>query len=64
MNQTSVLVVENDPTLCETLCDTLEMAGYAVQTASEGQAALSVLERHTIGMVVSDVQMRLWMGIS
>ncbi|MFC1602448.1 sigma-54-dependent transcriptional regulator [Pseudomonadota bacterium] len=58
MNQTSVLVVENDPTLCETLCDTLEMAGYAVQTASEGQAALSVLEHHAIGMVVSDVQMR------
>jgi len=58
MNQTSVLVVENDPTLCETLCDTLEMAGYAVQTASEGQAALNVLERHAIGMVVSDVQMR------
>ncbi len=58
MNQTSVLVVENDPTLCETLCDTLEMAGYDVQTAGEGQAALNVLERHSIGMVVSDVQMR------
>ncbi len=58
MNQTSVLIVENDPTLCETLCDTLEMAGYAVQTASEGQAALNVLEHHPIGMVVSDVQMR------
>ena len=58
MKKTSVLVVENDPTLCETLCDTLEMAGYTVQTAGDGQAALSVLERHTIGMVVSDVQMR------
>jgi len=58
MNQTTVLVVENDPTLCETLCDTLEMAGYSVQTAAEGRAALNVLERHTIDMVVSDVQMR------
>jgi len=58
MSQTSVLVVENDPTLCETLCDTLEMAGYNVQAAEEGQAALNVLEHHSIGMVVSDVQMR------
>ena len=58
MSQASVLVVEDDPTLCETLCDTLEMAGYEVQTAGEGQAALNLLERHSIGMVVSDVQMR------
>ncbi len=58
MKQTAVLVVENDPTLCETLCDTLEMAGYAVQTASDGQAALHVLERHPIGIIISDVQMR------
>ena len=58
MKQTSVLVVENDPTLCETLCDTLEMAGYAVQTASDGQAALHVLEHHSISIVISDVQMR------
>jgi len=58
MKQTSVLVVENDPTLCETLCDTLEMAGYDVQAVGDGQAALNVLERHAIGMVISDVQMR------
>ncbi|HEC16225.1 MAG TPA: sigma-54-dependent Fis family transcriptional regulator [Sedimenticola sp.] len=58
MSQASVLVVEDDPTLCETLCDTLEMAGYEVRTAGEGQAALNLLERHAIGMVVSDVQMR------
>ncbi len=58
MSQISVLVVEDDPTLCEVLCDTLEMAGYAVETASEGEAALRLLERQPIGMVVSDVQMR------
>ncbi len=58
MNQASVLVVEDDPSLREALCDTLEMAGYPVQRAEEGQAALALLEKHRIGMVVSDVQMR------
>ncbi len=58
MSQTMVLVVEDDPTLCETLCDTLEMAGYAVQRAAEGETALNVLAQHPIGMVISDVQMR------
>ncbi|VAX05852.1 Flagellar two-component response regulator FleR [hydrothermal vent metagenome] len=58
MSQTSILVVEDDPTLCEALCDTLEIGGYMVKTAADGKAALGVLEQYPVSMIVSDVQMR------
>jgi two-component system response regulator FlrC len=54
----TVLIVEDDPALREALSDTLELAGYPVQSASEGGAALDILAQQSVGMVVSDVQMR------
>lgn len=58
MNQATVLVVEDDPSLREALGDTLELAGYSVMTAEDGESALGVLSNERVGMVVSDVQMR------
>ncbi len=58
MSQATVLVVEDDPSLREALRDTLELGGYQVETAADGQAALECLDSHPVGMVVSDVQMR------
>jgi two-component system response regulator FlrC len=58
MSQALVLVVEDDPDLREALCDTLELAGYDVASASDGGAALEILDQRVVGMVVSDVQMR------
>jgi len=57
MNPATVLIVEDDPGLREALCDTLELAGYTVVAATDGPAALELMERSPIGMVVSDVQM-------
>ena len=59
MSHGSILVVEDDPTLREALCETLELAGYPVLAAADGNAALHVLERQPRGvsMVLSDVQM-------
>lgn len=57
MNPATVLIVEDDPGLREALCDTLELAGYTVAAATDGPAALELMERSPIGMVVSDVQM-------
>ncbi len=54
----TVLIVEDDPALQEALCDTLEMAGYAVERAADGEEALDIMQQTFIGMVVSDVQMR------
>jgi two-component system, response regulator FlrC len=58
MSLATVLIVEDDPSLREALSDTLELAGYPVRVAEEGHAALEIMQRETVGMVVSDVQMR------
>ncbi len=61
MSLSTVLVVEDDASLREALCDTLQQAGYGVAAAADGRAALEVLSDSQrgpgIGMVVSDVQM-------
>ncbi len=58
MSQATVLVAEDDPTLREALCETLELAGYQVESASDGKSALEIMQQRPVGMVVSDVQMR------
>ena len=57
MKKSRVLVVEDDATLREALCDTLEFAGFSVVHACDGKQALEVLRRERVGLVVSDVQM-------
>ncbi|UTW46376.1 sigma-54-dependent Fis family transcriptional regulator [bacterium SCSIO 12696] len=52
-----VLVVEDDATLREALCDTLEFAGFSVLCCEDGKCALEVLRTERVGLVVSDVQM-------
>ena len=58
MSYSTVLVVEDDISLREALCDTLDLAGYDVATAEDGSAALNVLSSQEIGLVISDVQMK------
>ncbi|HFD78863.1 MAG TPA: sigma-54-dependent Fis family transcriptional regulator [Gammaproteobacteria bacterium] len=57
MSQATVLIVEDDADLREALCATVELAGFAVRSAENGKQALGVIERHPVGLVVSDVQM-------
>ncbi|OQX30241.1 MAG: sigma-54-dependent Fis family transcriptional regulator [Candidatus Sedimenticola endophacoides] len=57
MRREMVLVVEDDPALREALSDTLELAGYGVITAADGESALEAMRQTQVGMVVSDVQM-------
>ena len=58
-----VLVVEDDPNLREAVCDTLELAGQAVVSASGGEEALKLLGAHSVALVVSDVRMMPMDGI-
>ncbi len=58
MSYSTVLVVEDDSSLREALCDTLDLAGYDVATAENGRAALNVMSTQDIGLVISDVQMK------
>lgn len=57
MSQKTILIVEDDKDLREALCDTLELAGFAVAAAADGSSAIELLDQH-VGMVVTDVQMQ------
>jgi len=62
MKQYDVLVVEDDLSLCEALCDTLEIGGYRVASVRNGTEALIKLEHGQFKLVVSDVQMPVMDG--
>ncbi len=62
MKMYDVLVVEDDLSLCEALCDTLEIGGYRVLSARNGTEALSKLEHGQFKLVISDVQMPVMDG--
>jgi two-component system, response regulator FlrC len=57
MSKAVILVVEDDADLQLALCDTLALAGYAIETANDGVEALEVLRRKVIDMVITDIQM-------
>lgn len=54
---TQVLVVEDDATLREALCSTIECGGYRALAAEDGRAALDQLDGSSVDMVISDWQM-------
>ncbi|NOY66539.1 MAG: sigma-54-dependent Fis family transcriptional regulator [Gammaproteobacteria bacterium] len=64
MSLGTVLVVEDDLSLREALCDTLQLAGYPVLSANNGKTALSLIEQEDISVVVSDIQMKPMDGFS
>jgi two-component system response regulator FlrC len=63
MKPYDILIVEDDMALSEALCDTLELDGYRVLAANNGVDALSLLSKHDVGLVVSDVQMPVMDGL-
>ncbi|HEY7062384.1 MAG TPA: response regulator [Chloroflexota bacterium] len=53
----SVLVVDDDPSICDLLTDLLESEGYQVRAAADGQTALDLAVRDPPDLLVAD----LWM---
>lgn len=64
MDNSKILVVEDDGGLREALVDTLLLAGYQCVAAESGEQALLELKNHKIDLVVSDVQMGGMSGLS
>lgn len=56
-DQTTVLVVDDDPAIRELVATLLEDEGYEVRRASDGIEALQELDADGIDLVVSDVSM-------
>ncbi len=52
-----VLVVEDDASLREAICDMLELNQISFEAAEHGQAALKYLDNEPVSLVLSDVQM-------
>jgi len=58
MTTKQILLVEDDVNLREAVSDTLQLNGYKVIQAEDGQQALLKLQNHKIDLVLSDVQMQ------
>lgn len=65
MNNTNILIVEDDPNLLEGIRAILELDGYHVQTAENGMQALHLLRNATLlpDLIVSDIMMPMLDGL-
>jgi two-component system, OmpR family, response regulator len=50
-----ILVVDDDPDICDLVCDYLTGEGYRVSTAHDGEAMRAVLERDAVALVILDL---------
>ncbi|ODT65039.1 hypothetical protein ABS71_12480 [bacterium SCN 62-11] len=64
MNQSRILVVDDDDELLELLRIQLEAAHYQVDTARDGQQALRSLETSMVDLMILDVHLPLLDGLS
>src|SRR5215470_10292239 len=53
----AILVADDEPGVRESLAEILRDAGYVVQTAADGTAALKALDENDFGVVVTDLRM-------
>jgi len=56
MNE-KILIVDDEPDLLELVRDTLEMAGYTVITASDGEEGLKSITEDSPDLVILDIKM-------
>jgi DNA-binding response OmpR family regulator len=57
MNETCILIVEDEPSISEVVVLYLRRAGFQVHTVSDGNSALSFLEKQLPDLVVLDVML-------
>lgn len=57
MEQKSVLVVDDEPIVRESLQDWLEDAGYQVAVAESGEEALKIIEKQDFSVMVLDIRL-------
>lgn len=52
-----LLIVDDEPGLCEMLADSFRLAGYEVETALDGKKALALAQNSKYHLIISDVNM-------
>src|SRR5882672_8885663 len=58
-----ILVVDDDPTMVRLLRESLELEGYHVSCAYDGDAALHQVRAHAFNLIILDVNMPLTNGL-
>ncbi len=58
-----ILVVDDEPLICEMLDITLSRAGHDVSTANDGAAAVKIAAQDPIDLVIADIVMPLKDGL-
>ena len=53
----AILVVDDQAQLRDSICMTLNLAGYRVHTAGTGIEALAILQSHQINLIITDIEM-------
>jgi len=59
----TILVVDDEPELCQALSRLLGRHGYQVMTAGNGEEALAILRQETIPLVLTDLMMPRMNGV-
>lgn len=52
-----ILVVDDEPSICEVLCEALTLKGYKVILARNGHEALDMIREGTVSAVITDIRM-------
>jgi DNA-binding response OmpR family regulator len=64
MNELTILVVEDEPSIAEVVGLYLQRAGYQVKTAADGKAAMTILEKGVPDLVILDLMLPEIDGLS
>ncbi|MBD3184293.1 response regulator, partial [Candidatus Poribacteria bacterium] len=55
--ENKILVVDDEPLICDFLYDALKSKGYSVVAVNNGQEAMNILRHDAVSAVISDVKM-------
>ncbi len=53
----SILIMDDDPQVCDLLRQVLDNEGYAVKTAENGQKGLDLFRAHPVDLIILDILM-------
>lgn len=59
----TILVVDDDPALCELIQEMLKPHSYHVLTAHDGLEAIEQTNRHHVDLILMDIRLPLFSGI-
>jgi two-component system chemotaxis response regulator CheY len=64
MPQTSILIIDDSPSMRKMVAFTLEQSGYNVAECENGQQALEALENSSFDVILADINMPVMDGLS